>query len=193
DRAARFCDRRAGGACDPADAHGNADPLRGGGGRRPDRGCPGRVRRRRSSDALRDRANLGAVMDTKYAQNGDIHIAYRTIGDGPLDLVWITGAMTNLDVMWEDPDYRRFCERLASFSRLILFDKRGMGLSDRVRIGTLEERMDDVRAVMDAAGSDSAVLMGTSEGGPMSILFAATYPDRTSALVLCGAEVKEET
>jgi class 3 adenylate cyclase/esterase/lipase len=133
------------------------------------------------------------MTDTHYAQNGDIHIAYWTIGDGPLDLVWVGGAISNLEVMWEDPDYRRFCERLASFTRLILFDKRGMGLSDRVRFGTLEERMDDVRAVMDAAGSESAVLMGNSEGGPMSILFAATYPDRAQALVLCGAEVKEET
>jgi class 3 adenylate cyclase/pimeloyl-ACP methyl ester carboxylesterase len=133
------------------------------------------------------------MSETKYAQNGDIHIAYWTVGDGPIDLVWVVGAISNLEVMWESAEYRRFCERLASFSRLILFDKRGMGLSDRVRVGTLEERMDDVRAVMDAAGSDSAVVMGTSEGGPMSILFAATYPERTRALVLCGAEVKEET
>jgi pimeloyl-ACP methyl ester carboxylesterase len=84
------------------------------------------------------------------------------------------------------------CERLASFSRLILFDKRGMGLSDRVRMGTVEERMDDVRAILDAVGSNTIALMGVSEGGPMSILFAATYPERTRGLVLCGAEVKEE-
>ena len=105
----------------------------------------------------------------------------------------MAGAITNLDVLWEMSDYRRACERLASFSRLILFDKRGMGLSDRVRVGTLEERMDDVRAILDAVGSETAVLMGVSEGAPMSILFAATYPERTRALVLCGAEVKEET
>jgi class 3 adenylate cyclase len=129
----------------------------------------------------------------QYARSGEIHIAYQVIGDGPLDLVCVMGALTNLNVLWEDPDYRRFCERLASFSRLILFDKRGMGLSDRVRAGTLEERMDDVRAILDAVGSESAALMGVSEGGPMSILFAATYPERTRALVLCGAEVKEET
>src|SRR5881409_3991902 len=94
--------------------------------------------------------------------------------------------------MWEHPDYRRFCERLASFARLVLFDKRGMGLSDRVEIGTLEERMDDVRAVLDAVNAEQAALIGVSEGGPMSILFSATYPERTQALLLCGAEVKEE-
>jgi len=128
----------------------------------------------------------------QYAANGDIHIAYQVLGDGPLDLVLVAGALTNLDVLWEMSDYRRACERLASFSRLILFDKRGMGLSDRVRIGTLEERMDDVRAILDAVGSNTTALMGVSEGGPMSILFAATYPERTRGLVLCGAEVKEE-
>jgi pimeloyl-ACP methyl ester carboxylesterase len=131
--------------------------------------------------------------DIHYARSGDVHVAYRVVGDGPLDLVFVAGAITNLEVLWDMVEYRRFCERLASFSRLILFDKRGMGLSDRVRLGSLEERMDDVRAVMDAAGSESAALMGVSEGGPMSMLFAATYPDRTRALILCGAEVKEET
>jgi len=129
----------------------------------------------------------------RYATNGDIHLAYRTIGEGPLDLVLVEGAITNVEVLWDIAEYRGYCEQLASFSRLIIFDKRGMGLSDRVRVGTLEERMDDVRAIMDDAGSDSAVLLGVSEGGPMSMLFAATYPKRTQALVLCGAEVKEET
>ncbi len=129
----------------------------------------------------------------RYATNGDIHLAYRTVGEGPLDLVLVQGALTNLEVLWDIPEYRNHCEQLASFARLILFDKRGMGLSDRVRIGTLEDRMDDVRAIMDDLGSESAALMGVSEGGPMSMLFAATYPDRTRALVLCGAEVKEET
>jgi class 3 adenylate cyclase len=129
----------------------------------------------------------------QYAANGDVHIAYQVLGDGPLDLVLVAGAITNLEVLWEMSDYRRACERLASFARLILFDKRGMGLSDRVRVGTLEERMDDVRAILDAVGSETAVLMGVSEGGPMSILFAASYPERTRGLVLCGAEVKEET
>jgi len=132
-------------------------------------------------------------LDVRYAQSGGVHIAYHVVGEGPLDLVWVEGALTNLEVLWDVPDYRRFCERLASFARLIRFDKRGMGLSDRARVGTLEERMDDVRAVMDAAGSKSAALMGVSEGGPMSMMFAATYPARTRALMLCGAEVKEET
>jgi len=129
----------------------------------------------------------------RYAANGDIHLAYRTVGEGPPDLVLVEGALTNLEVLWDIPEYREHCEQLAAFSRLIVFDKRGMGLSDRVRVGTLEERMDDVRAIMDDLGSESAVLMGISEGGPMSMLFAATYPERTRALILCGAEVKEET
>ncbi len=131
--------------------------------------------------------------EIRYADSDGVDIAYMVVGDGPRDIVWVAGAISNLRVMWELPEFRRFCERLASFSRLILFDKRGMGLSDRVEIGTLEERMDDVRAVMDAAGSDGASLIGVSEGGPMSIVFAATYPDRTDALFLVGAEVKEET
>jgi class 3 adenylate cyclase len=132
-------------------------------------------------------------LEIQYAQSDSVDIAYAVVGDGPRDVVWVAGAITNLAVMWELPEYRRFCERLASFSRLILFDKRGMGLSDRVEVGTLEERMDDVRAVMDAAGSEHASLIGVSEGGPMSIVFAATYPERTDALFLVGAEVKEET
>jgi class 3 adenylate cyclase/esterase/lipase len=131
-------------------------------------------------------------MDVRYARSGDVDIAYRMLGDAPLTLVYVDGSFTNLDVMWEHPHYRRFCERLASFSRLVLFDKRGMGLSDRAEIGTLEERMEDVRAVLDDVGAAQAALLGVSEGGPMSMLFAASYPDRTTALVLCGAEVKEE-
>ena len=129
----------------------------------------------------------------QYAMSGDVEIAYQVLGEGPPDLVWIAGATTHLDVFWEHPSYRRFCEQLTSFSRLIVFDKRGMGLSERTRVGTLEERMDDVRAVLDAVGSEQAALMGVSEGGPMSMLFAATHPERTQALLLVGAEVKEET
>ncbi len=132
-------------------------------------------------------------MRTQYAKNGDIHIAYQVHGSGPLDLVLCSGAATHLDVLQEDPSYRRHCLQLASFSRLICFDKRGMGLSDRVRSGTLEERMEDMHTVLDAAGSARAALLGVSEGGPMSMLFAASHPERTSALILCGAEVRERT
>jgi pimeloyl-ACP methyl ester carboxylesterase len=128
----------------------------------------------------------------QYARSGDVHVAYQVVGDGPVDLVMAMGAFTNLEVLWELQEYRRLCENLGSFARLLLFDKRGMGLSDRVHFGTLEERMDDIRAVMDAAGSESAALIGVSEGGPLSVLFAATYPERTRALILAGAEVKEE-
>ena len=123
----------------------------------------------------------------RYAQNGDVHIAYQVVGEGERDLVLVQGFVSHLDMEWESPGMARFIRGLASFSRLILFDKRGTGLSDRaVGIGTLEERMDDVRAVMDAAGSERAVLMGISEGAPMCLLFAATYPERTHALVLHG-------
>jgi class 3 adenylate cyclase len=128
---------------------------------------------------------------TRYAKSGAVHVAYQVLGNGPADLVYVQGAFTHLDVMWDLPAFRRFCEQLASFTRLIWFDKRGMGLSDRVQAGTLEERMDDVRAVMDEAGSGRAVLLGESEGGPLSMLFAAAHPERVAALVLCGAEVKE--
>ena len=128
---------------------------------------------------------------TRFARNGDVDIAYQVHGDGPIDLVYIEGFTTHLDVTLELPAYRRFCEGLASFARLIRFDKRGMGLSDRTRAGTLEERMDDARAVMDAVGSERAAFLGVSEGGPMSMLFAATYPERTSSLILFGAEVRE--
>ena len=130
--------------------------------------------------------------EVRYASSGEVEIAYQVLGNGPVDVVWVAGSVTHLGVLWEHPGYRHFCEQLASFSRLILFDKRGMGLSERTRAGTLEQRMDDVRAVMDAAGSERAALVGVSEGGPMSMLFAATYPERTEALLLIGAEVKEE-
>ena len=132
-------------------------------------------------------------LEVRYAQSGDVDIAYAVLGKGPPDIVAVGGFITHLTALWEDPAYRSFFERLASFGRLIRFDKRGMGLSDRVRFGTLEERMDDVRAVMDAVGSERAALIGTSEGGPLSMLFAAAHPERTQALILCGAEVKEET
>jgi pimeloyl-ACP methyl ester carboxylesterase len=123
----------------------------------------------------------------QYAQSGDVHVAYEIVGGGDIDLVLVQGFVSHLDLEWDNPHMVRFLEGLASFARLILFDKRGTGLSDRsVGVPTLEERMDDVRAVMDAAGSERAVVMGVSEGAPMSILFAATHPDRTRALVLHG-------
>jgi class 3 adenylate cyclase len=128
------------------------------------------------------------VPKTQYAKSGDVRIAYQVVGEGPFDLVFVPGFISNLDVAWEEPYRARVWTRLAAFARLIMFDKRGTGLSDRaVGVPTLEERMDDVRAVMDAVGSQQAALFGISEGGAMSLLFAATYPERTRALVLYGA------
>jgi pimeloyl-ACP methyl ester carboxylesterase len=129
----------------------------------------------------------GMEPETRYAKSEDLHIAYQVVGQGPKDLVLVPPFVSHVEHYWEEPLVARFLTRLASFSRLILFDKRGTGLSDRVapdRLPTLEQRMDDVRAVMDAAGSERAALFGPSEGGPMSALFAATYPERTSALIL---------
>ncbi|MBI3454419.1 MAG: adenylate/guanylate cyclase domain-containing protein [Candidatus Rokubacteria bacterium] len=126
--------------------------------------------------------------ETRYAKSGDVHVAYQALGEGPLDLVYVPGFVSHLEYAWEYLPLARSFERFASFSRLIRFDKRGTGLSDRVsEVPTLEQRMDDVRAVMDAVGSERAALFGTSEGGPMSILFAATYPERTTALVIYGS------
>jgi pimeloyl-ACP methyl ester carboxylesterase len=128
------------------------------------------------------------VPDIRYARSGDVSIAYSVLGEGPFDLVWTPGALSHLDFIWEDGDRARFFQSLASFSRLIMFDKRGTGLSDRVSgIADLETRMDDIRAVMDAAGSESAAVCGVSEGGPMALLFAATYPERVRALVNYGS------
>ena len=131
--------------------------------------------------------------ETMYARSGDVNIAYQVIGDAPLDLVFVMGWVSHLEYFWREPNFARFLMRLASFSRLILFDKRGTGLSDRVpihQLPTLEQRMDDVRAVMDAVGSERAALCGVSEGGPMCSLFAATYPQKTSALVMIGTYAK---
>jgi len=126
--------------------------------------------------------------ETHYTRSGPVNVAYQTVGDGPRDLVLVPGWVSNIDVFWEEPAYARFLRQLAGFSRLILFDKRGTGLSDRVTdTPTLEERMDDVRAVMDAVGSERAALIGYSEGGPMCALFAATYPERTTALIMVGS------
>jgi pimeloyl-ACP methyl ester carboxylesterase len=131
--------------------------------------------------------------ETRYARSGDLNIAYQVTGEGPRDLVYVPGWVSNVELMWEQPATAHFLERLASFSRLILFDKRGTGLSDRVsndELPTLELRMDDVRAVLDAVDSQRAALFGHSEGGNMSALFAATYPERTTALITLGCFAK---
>src|SRR5688572_14908237 len=130
---------------------------------------------------------------TRYTRSGDVNIAYQVVGDGPRDLVYVSGWVSHLEIMWEEPMLARFLRRMASFSRLILFDKRGTGLSDRVpssALPTLEQRMDDLRAVLDAVGSERAAVFGHSEGGNMSLLFAATYPERTRALVTFGIFAK---
>ena len=127
----------------------------------------------------------------RYARSGDVNIAYQVVGDGSFDLVLVPGFVSHLDLDWDEPRSAHFLSRLASFSRLIRFDKRGTGLSDRPGgLPDLATRMDDVRAVLEAAGSERAVLFGYSEGGPLSVLFAGTYPERTSALVLYGTYAK---
>ena len=131
--------------------------------------------------------------ETQYARSGEVNIAYQVVGEGPRDLVYVPGWVSNVEMMWEQTPLARFLERLASFSRLILFDKRGTGLSDRVsndKLPTLEQRMDDVRAVLEAVGSERAALFGHSEGGSMCMLFAATYPKRTTGLITLGAFAK---
>jgi pimeloyl-ACP methyl ester carboxylesterase len=126
--------------------------------------------------------------ETRYAKSGDVNIAYQVVGNGPRDLILVPGWMSNIEVFWEEPAVARFLRALASFSRLILFNKRGTGLSDRIGdMPDLETRMDDVRAVMDAVGSERATLCGYSEGGVMCMLFAATYPARTRALITIGS------
>jgi pimeloyl-ACP methyl ester carboxylesterase len=133
------------------------------------------------------------LAETRYTRNGDVNIAYQVVGEGPFDLVLVHGWVQSFDASSELESLRRFYERLASFSRLILFDKRGTGLSDRVPpddLPTLETRMDDMRAVMDAVGAERAAVLGHSEGGAMCALFAATYPKRTQALVMVGSAAR---
>ena len=133
------------------------------------------------------------IPKTRYARSGDVNIAYQVVGDGSFDLIWVPGWISNVEESWEVPEYAHFLSRLTSFSRLILFDKRGTGLSDRVsseNLPALEQRMDDVRAVLEAAGSESAAVFGASEGGNLSVLFAATYPERVRALILAGVYAK---
>jgi class 3 adenylate cyclase len=135
---------------------------------------------------------MGGAPQTRYARSGDLHIAYQVTGRGDFDIVVVPGWVSHLEWQWDEPLYRRFMERLGSFARVIRFDKRNMGLSDRIGdvVPPLEERMDDVRAVMDAAGSQRAAVLGMSEGGSLSILFGATYPERVIALVLVGAHAR---
>jgi pimeloyl-ACP methyl ester carboxylesterase/DNA-binding winged helix-turn-helix (wHTH) protein/class 3 adenylate cyclase len=138
-------------------------------------------------------AGVQSAPETHYAQSGDVNIAYQVIGAGDLDIVFVMGWVSHLEYFWKEPHFAAFLNRLAGFSRLILFDKRGTGLSDRVplhELPTLEQRMDDVRCVMEAVDSKRAVLIGVSEGGPMCSLFAATYPEKTTALVMIGTYAK---
>jgi pimeloyl-ACP methyl ester carboxylesterase len=126
---------------------------------------------------------------TRYARAGDVNIAYQVVGDGPVDLVWTYGLASNIEVFWEEPSLAAFFRRLSEFTRLILFDRRGCGLSDRhgtTATATLEERMDDVLAVLDAAGSQQASIFGVSEGGSLAALFAATHPERTASIIIYG-------
>ncbi len=126
-----------------------------------------------------------------YARNGDVHIAYQVVGTGPIDILMVPGWTSHLTLEWEEPTFVRFIERLTSFARVVRFDKRGTGLSDRPSgIPTLEQRMEDAHVVMDAAGLERAAILGWSEGGPMAVLFAATYPGRTTALVLYGTQAR---
>jgi pimeloyl-ACP methyl ester carboxylesterase len=126
--------------------------------------------------------------ETRYTLSGEVNIAYQVVGEGPLDLVFIPSLTHHVELVWENPPQAWFYSRIASVSRLLLFDKRGTGMSDRfVGAPTLEVRMDDIRAVMDAADSERAVLVGLGEGGPLCALFAATYPERTTALVLINS------
>ena len=124
---------------------------------------------------------------TKYAKSGDVHIAYRVFGNGPRDIVLVPGTVSHVELYWELPANQYLLQRLAAFSRVIVFDKRGQGLSDRVADQTLDERVADVLAVMNAVGSNRATVYGWSEGGQMCLMLAATYPERVSGLVLYGS------
>lgn len=134
---------------------------------------------------------MSKAPQTRYVRSDDVQIAYQVLGNGPSDLLFVPGFVSNIEAIWENPIAAAFLLRLASFSRLIMFDKRGTGMSDRgSQIFTLEQRMHDVMSVLDAVGSERATLFGVSEGGPMSMLYGATYPERTSALILYGTYAK---
>ena len=135
--------------------------------------------------------DLSKLPSTRYAKSGNVHVAYQVFGEGNIDLVFVPGFISNIENYWEEPSFARWLRKLTGFARVITFDKRGTGLSDRVEVlPTMDERMDDVRAVMDATGSKRAAVFGLSEGGSLATLFAAHYPERCQALVLCGAFAK---
>jgi pimeloyl-ACP methyl ester carboxylesterase/DNA-binding winged helix-turn-helix (wHTH) protein len=139
---------------------------------------------------LHEPSAVAVAPKVRYAHGPDVNIAYQVLGSGPVDLVFVMGWVSHLEYFWREPHFAQFLTRLSTMARLILFDKRGTGLSDPVpisRLPTLEERLDDVMAVMEAAGSERAVLMGVSEGGPLCALFSATYPDKTEALIMVGS------
>jgi pimeloyl-ACP methyl ester carboxylesterase len=128
---------------------------------------------------------MAEIPSTHYVKSDDVHIAYQVFGEGSFDLLFVPGFVSNVEAIWQSPERSAFFRRLASFSRVILFDKRGTGISDRgSQIFTLEQRMHDVQAILDEVGSKQTALFGISEGGPMSLLYTATYPERTSALVI---------
>lgn len=148
-----------------------------------------------SGDGLRLSVRLRCVEppDTRYPRTGGLNVAYQVVGDGPIDLVEVPGVMGNLETAWQQPAMARFHESCARFARYIMFDRRGSGLSDRLTSetgSTVEERVDDVRAVMDAAGAERAAIYGVADGGPVAVVFAATYPERTSALILNGTTAR---
>jgi DNA-binding winged helix-turn-helix (wHTH) protein/class 3 adenylate cyclase len=153
----------------------------------------GNIGQRRTAEQPTTPPAAPDIPETRYARSGDVSIAYQVLGGGPVDVVLVMGWVSHLDYLWTEPSFASFLRRLSSFCRLILFDQRGTGLSDRdplAELPTLEQTMDDVRAVMDAAGSERAVLCGVSEGGAMSALFAASYPQKTAALVMIGPYAK---
>ena len=124
----------------------------------------------------------------RYAATGDLSIAYQVVGDGPVDVIWVPGFVSHVEILWELPLWRRLLDRLSSFARVVIFDKREQGLSDRTGAPpTLEDIAGDLGAVMDAAGSERATIVGLSEGGPAALLFAASHPQRVSGLALVGS------